>query len=57
MSFEGVQLRSPIPIGIALRKGDPRIPKVENAITAIEADGTMQAILSRWGLLRFALKP
>ena len=54
---EGVQLRSPIPIGIALRKGDPRIPKVEQAIKAIEADGTMQAILSRWGLLRFALKP
>ena len=53
---EGVQLRSPIPIGIALRKGDPRIPKVEKAIQAIEADGTLQAILSRWNLLRFALK-
>jgi polar amino acid transport system substrate-binding protein len=53
---EGVQLRSPIPIGIALRQGDPRIPKVESAIQAMEADGTMQAILARWGLLRFALK-
>lgn len=54
---EGGQLRSAIPIGIALRKGDPRIPKVEAAIRAMEADGTMQTILSRWGLLRFALKP
>ncbi len=53
---EGVQLVGPIPIGIALRKGDPRIPKVEKAIQAMEADGTMQAILSRWNLLRFALK-
>ena len=51
-----MQLRSPIPIGIALRKGDPRIPKVEKAIQAMAADGTLQVILSRWDLLRFALK-
>ena len=53
---EGVQLRAAIPIGIALRKGDPRIPKVGRAIQDMEADGTMQAILSRWHLLRFALR-
>jgi ABC-type amino acid transport substrate-binding protein len=51
-----VQLVAPIPIGIALRKGDPRIPGVAKAIRAMGADGTMQAILSRWNLLRFALR-
>lgn len=36
--------------GIALRKGDERMPKVNAAIARIKSDGTLQAILAKYGL-------
>lgn len=36
--------------GIALRKGDERMPKVNEAIARIKSDGTLQQILTKYGL-------
>ncbi|MDR0251994.1 MAG: ABC transporter substrate-binding protein [Brucellaceae bacterium] len=36
--------------GIALRKGDERMPKVNAAIARIKSDGTLQTILAKYGL-------
>jgi polar amino acid transport system substrate-binding protein len=47
---------NPIPVGIALRKGDAKIPKVKAAIAAMYRDGTMAKILARWRMDDFALK-
>ena len=47
---------NPIPVGIALRKGDPRIPAVRKAVAAMYADGTMKKILKKWKMEAFALK-
>jgi ABC-type amino acid transport substrate-binding protein len=47
---------NPQPVGIALRKGDPRLPRVRRAIAAMYADGTMKDILARWNMSAFALK-
>jgi polar amino acid transport system substrate-binding protein len=47
---------NPIPVGIALRKGDSKIPKVKGAIAKMYGDGTMLKILRRWHMEAFALK-
>jgi polar amino acid transport system substrate-binding protein len=47
---------NPIPVGIAIRKGDPLIPKVRKAVAAMYADGTMQKILAKWKMSATALK-
>ena len=41
---------SPIPIGIAIRKGDPLTAATHKAITAIIANGTMKKIVAKWGM-------
>ncbi len=43
------------PEGIATRKGDPLGAKLKQAIAELYANGTMQKILSKWGLSQFAL--
>jgi polar amino acid transport system substrate-binding protein len=52
----GVNPVAPIPVGIALRKGDPLIPKVRKAVAAMYADGTMKRILAKWKMGATALK-
>ena len=52
----GVNPVAPIPVGIALRKGDPLIPKVRAAVAAMYADGTMKRILAKWKMSGTALK-
>jgi polar amino acid transport system substrate-binding protein len=47
---------NPIPVGIALRKGDSRVPAVRKQIAAMYADGTMAKILKKWKMEAFALK-
>ena len=47
---------NPIPVGIAIRKGDPLKDAVQKAVTVMYADGTMKQILSRWKMADFALK-
>ena len=47
---------NPIPVGIALRKGDSKIPKIKSAIAKMYSDGTMLKILRRWHMDDFALK-
>jgi polar amino acid transport system substrate-binding protein len=47
---------NPIPVGIALRKGDPLIAKVQKQVTAMYADGTMTSILAKWKMSGVALK-
>ena len=43
------------PIGIATRKNDPLGPALRKAISQVYADGTMKAILAKWGMSAFAL--
>ena len=52
----GVNPVAPIPVGIAIRKGDPLIPKVRKAVAAMYADGTMLKILKKWQMSGTALK-
>ena len=52
----GVSPISPIPVGIAIRKGDPLIAKVQKAVDAMYADGTMRKILRKWQMESVALK-
>jgi polar amino acid transport system substrate-binding protein len=47
---------NPIPVGIAIRKGDALIPKVRKAVRAAYADGTMKKILAKWQMEAFASK-
>jgi polar amino acid transport system substrate-binding protein len=54
-AFAGTQVNV-LPVGIALRKGDPRISRVRKAIAGMYADGTMKRILARWNMSAFALK-
>ncbi len=54
-AFGGQQIR-PILVGIALRKGDPLIAKVQKAVTGMYAGGTMSKILTKWKMTGFALK-
>jgi polar amino acid transport system substrate-binding protein len=41
---------SPIPIGIAIRKGDPLKAAVQKAIDTLYASGTMEKIVGKWGM-------
>jgi polar amino acid transport system substrate-binding protein len=47
---------NPIPVGIAMRKNDPRVALVRKQIGAMYADGTMTKILKKWKMGAFALK-
>lgn len=47
---------NPIPVGIAIRKGDALIAKVQKAVNAAYADGTMKKILAKWQMGAFSLK-
>lgn len=47
---------NPIPVGIALRKGDPLIAKVRTAVAAMYKSGEMAKILAKWKMTPFALK-
>ncbi len=47
---------NPIPVGIAIRKGDALILKTRKAVTAMYADGTMKKILAKWQMGAFAYK-
>ncbi len=54
-AFGGAPI-NPIPVGIAIRKGDPLKAAVQKAVNAMYADGTMKKILARWKMTAFALK-
>jgi polar amino acid transport system substrate-binding protein len=48
---------NPIPIGIAIRKGDTELQTaVKQAIKAMYADGTMDNIIAKWKLPAFKIK-
>jgi polar amino acid transport system substrate-binding protein len=47
---------NPIPVGIAIRKSDALLAKVQKAVSAMYADGTMKKILHGWQMDAFALK-
>jgi polar amino acid transport system substrate-binding protein len=55
LAFVGKAVNT-LPVGIALRIGDPRIPRIRQAIGAMYGDGTMERILARWNMSAFALK-
>jgi polar amino acid transport system substrate-binding protein len=41
---------NPIPIGIAVRKGDPLGPAITKAIDMLYTNGTMRKIVGKWGM-------
>jgi len=41
---------NPIPIGIAIRKGDPLDAAVKKAVNALYANGSMKKIVVKWGM-------
>jgi polar amino acid transport system substrate-binding protein len=41
---------NPIPIGIAIRKGDPLKAATQKALNALYANGTMKKIVAKWGM-------
>lgn len=47
---------NPILVGMALRKGDPLVAKVQKQVKAMYADGKMASILAKWKMSAFALK-
>ncbi len=47
---------NPLPVGIAIRKGDALIPKIRKAVVGAYADGTMKKILAKWQMGAFAKK-
>ncbi|MFD1326349.1 ABC transporter substrate-binding protein [Mycoplana ramosa] len=47
---EGYQSAAGGEFGIALRKGDERMPKINEAIARIKSDGTLKEILAKYGL-------
>ncbi|GEM_PF-3036995 len=51
----GAELVKPVPVGIALRKGDDRTAKIASAIKDIYGDGTMGKILAQWKFTEYAL--
>ncbi len=53
----GPELVKPVPVGIALRKGDTRLGQVKKAISDMYADGTMGRILAQWKMTQFAISP
>jgi len=54
-AFAGAPI-NPIPVGIALRKGDPNQAKIAKAVRTLYANGTMKRILAKWHMSAFALK-
>ena len=52
----GVSPIAPIPVGIAIRKGDPLKAATQAAVNAMYADGTMKRILAKWKMSDAALK-
>ncbi len=46
----GVSPIAPIPIGVALRKGDPLRPAIQKAFDALYANGKIRKILAKWGM-------
>jgi polar amino acid transport system substrate-binding protein len=52
----GGQPINPIPVGIAMRKGDSLVAKVRRAVHGMYSDGTMERILAKWKMGAFALK-
>jgi polar amino acid transport system substrate-binding protein len=54
-AFAGRPL-NPLPVGIAVRKRDSRLPRIRRALAAMYGDGTMQRILARWNMSSFALR-
>jgi polar amino acid transport system substrate-binding protein len=54
-AFAGAPV-NPIPVGIAIRKGDALIAKVQKAVNALYADGTMKRILAKWKMTDVLLK-
>jgi polar amino acid transport system substrate-binding protein len=52
----GGQPINPIPVGIAMRKGDSLVAKVRRAVNGMYSDGTMERILAKWKMGAFALK-
>lgn len=47
---------NPIPVGMAIRKGDPLIGQVRKQVAAMYKDGKMATILAKWKMSAFALK-
>ena len=43
---------NPIPIGIAIRKGDPLRAAVQKAIRTLYQNGTMRKIVAKWGMAK-----
>jgi polar amino acid transport system substrate-binding protein len=41
---------APLPIGIAIRKGDPLKAATQKALNAVYAAGTMKKIVAKWGM-------
>lgn len=41
---------APLPIGIAIRKGDPLTAATQKALNALYANGTMKKIVAKWGM-------
>ncbi len=41
---------APLPIGIAIRKGDPLKTATQKALNAVYAAGTMKKIVAKWGM-------
>jgi polar amino acid transport system substrate-binding protein len=54
-AFAGAPI-NPIPVGIALRHGDPNQAKIAKAVKTLYANGTMKRILAKWHMSAFALK-
>ena len=50
----GAELVPPIPVGIAVRPGDPLHAQIAQAIKSMYQDGTMGTILSKWNWTRYA---
>jgi polar amino acid transport system substrate-binding protein len=47
---------NPIPVGIAMRKGDKLEGEIRKAVKALYANGTMKKILAKWKMTDFALQ-
>jgi polar amino acid transport system substrate-binding protein len=54
-AFAGAPI-NPIPVGIALRKGDPLVSKIRKAVQTLYANGTIPRILGKWKMTDFGLK-
>ena len=54
-AFAGAPV-NPIPVGIAVRKGDALEGKIRGAVTALYGNGTIKKILSKWKMSDFALQ-